>query len=536
MQNKTVLDQERFIEKLQVNIGYLHIIRYNKNAGVTCFAANLHAGKCADEIAVLEDNIIAIGRGIQLSVFDVVPSNFFSVLVSANREIYVDALLLLHEFVKFELNIRVDDYISALISRQEDRDFTPEDDDELTEGSLTPSGKARLILNRLIKTGWVEKGYIDGSFIEIIIPQPYAIAVMKLLSELGEGGMQEYNSLVFSTYSGLKQAKEEQKDHMYEAILAAKANTEQLEYELRVLYHGIRKYSRDIEAHDEVNSLLKSHFEDYKQMSDRIYHPIKTMDSVHRYMTPIQSILSDALADSTLMHMMCERAIAIQKYADEEAAEREIIHSIDFVMDAYHSLDGMINQIDRKHSTYTKSSIEKMHYLMTADQTIQGKLTRLLTAYASSDEIEKELLLETMEDHIQVNRQEFFDGNSLYHKSVRSRRIDTEPLTIAQDSSFSEFAMQGMVEHLKKGYPIARVRSFVDKLFETGQDTVKSSDIPIEDESDFILLILAVVRANDRGMNYTIEMGDGQIDVGEYRIPNMIFRKKEGKHRVDRGV
>lgn len=58
-----------------------------------------------------------------MAVFDVLPSNFFSVLVSTNREIYVEALLLLHQMFQFELNIRVDDYISALISLQEDKDY-----------------------------------------------------------------------------------------------------------------------------------------------------------------------------------------------------------------------------------------------------------------------------------------------------------------------------------------------------------------------------------------------------------------------------
>ncbi|MDO5389367.1 MAG: DUF5716 family protein, partial [Clostridia bacterium] len=215
-----------------------------------------------------------------MAVFDIIPANFFSVLVSGNREIYVEAILLLHQMFKFELNIRVDDYISALISLQEDKEFNPEEDDELPEGSLTLSGKARLILNRFIKTGWVEKEFLDGSFVEIITPQSYAIPVMKLLSELEDGEIQEYNSLVFSTYSGLKQAKVEQEAHMYEAILSAKANTEQLEYQLRSLYHSIRGYLRNIEKHKDVNELLKNHFESYKQMSDRIYHPIKTMDSI----------------------------------------------------------------------------------------------------------------------------------------------------------------------------------------------------------------------------------------------------------------
>lgn len=468
-----------------------------------------------------------------MGLFDVVPSNFFSVLVSGNREIYVDALMLLHQIFKFELNIRVDDYISSLISILEDKAFVPEDDDEMQENSLTPSGKTRLILNRFVKTGWVDKEFLDGSFIEIITPRNYAIPVMKLLSELGDKSLHEYNSLVFATYSGLKQAKSEHESQMYEAVLSARANTEQLEYELRTLYHGIRGFLRSIQEQNDVNLLLQNHFEEYKKMSDRIYHPIKTMDSIHRYMAPIQNILSDILADDNLMRIMRERAMTVKKYDDGVEAEKEIISAIDYVLDAYQSVGSIVNEIDRKHSTYTKSSIEKIQYLMTADQTIKGKLVEILKTYAKATSGERNALGDMIERNIRVNRQEFVDGRSLYHKNIRSRRIDTTPLSIEQDDTFSDSAMASLLEQIKNGYPIARVRAYVDGLFADGSDFIESENIPINSDTDFILLILAIVRASDRGMNYLIQMGEGRIERNGYRFPNMIIRKKEGKSLVE---
>ena len=89
-----------------------------------------------------------------MKLFDVVPGNFFSILSSVNREVYYDALMVLHNMFKFELNIRMDDYIASLINILEDRAFEIEDDDGVQEGSLTLSGKARLILNRFIKKGF----------------------------------------------------------------------------------------------------------------------------------------------------------------------------------------------------------------------------------------------------------------------------------------------------------------------------------------------------------------------------------------------
>ncbi len=391
-----------------------------------------------------------------MKLFDIVPGNFFSVLSSGNREIYFDALMILHEMFKFELNIRVDDYITSLISILEDRAFEPEEDDKEQEDGLTLSGRARLILNRFVKTGWVVKEFIDGSFIEIITPRSYAIPIMKILSDLGDNSLQEYNSLVFATFSGLKQAKTENESHMYEAVLSAKANTEQLQYALRTLYHGIRGFLRGIVEQQDVNLLLQDNFGGYKKMSDRIYHPIKTMDSVHRYMGPIQSLLTDILSNEPLMKTMCDRAISIKKYEDEMEADEEIVKAIDYILDAYQTVGDLVSEIDRKHSTYTKSSIEKIQYLMTADQTIKGKLAELLKTYASMTDDKRDQLADIMEKTICVNRQGFFDSQSLYHKNVKSRRIDRTPLDVDLDDSLTDLAEEGyLLEQIKNRYSAA---------------------------------------------------------------------------------
>lgn len=107
-----------------------------------------------------------------MNLFSLIPRNFFSPLSSENREIY------------------------------EDRDFTPEAEYESPElpeadagaGGLTPNIKARLILNRFIKTGWIDKEEMDDTFAKIITPRYYAIRVMRLLDELRDESVHYYNS------------------------------------------------------------------------------------------------------------------------------------------------------------------------------------------------------------------------------------------------------------------------------------------------------------------------------------------------------
>jgi hypothetical protein len=464
-------------------------------------------------------------------LFDVVPGNFFSILASPNRELYFDALMILHDMFKFELNIRVDDYLASLISILEDRAFEIEDEDDLREGG-TLSGKARLVLGRFIKAGWLDREFIDGSFVEIITPRSYAIPVLKLLSEVGDNALQEYNSLVFATFSGLKQALGENESHLYEAVLSAKSNTEQLQYSLRALYHGIRGFLRGIVERQDVNLLLQDHFEEYKKMSDQIYHPIKTMDSVHRYMSPIQTLLGSLLADEALMGSMSDRAMAIKKYDDPAQARDEIIKAIDYVLDSYQSVGHLVGEIDRKHSAYTKSSVEKIQYFMTADQSMKGKLADLLKAYAGLDAHRRDRLTDLMEGRIRVYRQEFLDAGSLYHKSVKSRRIHKEPLAVAP-KALSPLAEERFLQQIQNKYPAARVRAFINSLFADGRREIQAKDIPLPQDAEFILLILAVIRQNERDMPYTVALGEGRVERDGYGIPNLVIRKKEAGPYVE---
>jgi hypothetical protein len=479
-----------------------------------------------------------------VNIFSLVPGNFFSILASGNREIYFDALMLLNEYLKQNLNIPVSDYISSLSSVIEDRNFVVEQEDESPDipdavagqGGYSSNTKARIILNRIVKTGWADKEVLDGSFTEIITPRDYAIRMMQLLDKMRDETIHEYNSLVFSTYSALKQAKHEQPREYYEAVLAAKRNTETLMYELKSLYHNIRSYIRRIQEQNNINELLENHFEKYKPMTDRIYHPIKTMDSFYRFMAPVRELLVKIREDEELLTGMRARAMTVRKYAEDEA-EAEILSAIDYVQDTYAIIGNIINEIDRRHSAYTKNSIEKMTYMMTADQSIKGKLLEIFKVCASTvpptgarRKSLREALDHKLREHVGIYRQQFVDGLSVFHKNFSARRVSGEALEIADGIPLSLEAMESLARQMKNIYPPERVRLFVESLFAEGETTAESGTLPINNDTDFILLILAVARSLEKGMDYTVELKKERVNVNGYIIPKMIFRRR-GKNK-----
>ena len=468
-----------------------------------------------------------------MKIFEIVPSDFFSVLVSPNREIYVDALTKLYEMFQTEINIRLKDFLAEVELLLEDRQYVIEEDDRADEPEFDSlRGKARLIESRLEKTRWVEREYLDGSFTEIITLNSYAIIVMRMLDELMRDGASEYNSLVFSTYSALNQAYTDSRDRMFEALLVAKNNTEKLDYELRTFYHGIRGYLRIIRENSDVNLLLQNHFEAYKNEADRVYHPIKTMDSLSRYSGPICNILTEVHYDEALLQQMTEKAMATKSYLSEEDARQDVLNTIEKIIDSYRVIRQLVDEIDAKHSSLTKQSVDKIRYVMSADQSIKGKLVELMKAYAQAEGEQETEIISILQAYIQVNRQDYMDKGSLWHKNIRNRRIDAPPMSLPEDASIDEEVMAAVSKKMKNGYSEARVRAFMQGLFTDGQKQVSSTDISVENDSDYILTLLSVVSAFKGQRGFSIELEDGFMLKDQYRIPRFVLYKG-GKPRVE---
>ena len=451
-----------------------------------------------------------------MKVFEIVPADFFSVLVSPNREIYADALMKLYEMFQSEINIRLKAFLAEVELLLEDREYILEEGDEAEDSEPSSlRGKARLVVRRLVKTGWIDREFLDGSFTEIIIPNTYAITVMRMLKELTDESVAEYDSLVFSTYSALNQAYTDNRDRMYEALIVAKNNTEKLDFKLRTFYYGIRGYQKVIRENTDVNLLLKNHFEAYKEALDRVYHPIKTMDSFTRYSGPIRGILTDIRFDDALLDEMAAKAMATKEYADQNEAHE----------DSYGAVSVLLDEIDIKHSKMTKQSIDKIRYVMSADQTIKGKLVELLKAYAAADDKQSPKIMNMLEEGITVNRQEYIDAGSLYHKNIRSRRSDEPPQPIEEERDIEKEILTAVVGKLRSGYSDARVKSYMDSLFANGRTEVASGEISVENDTDYILTLLSVVSAYRGTRGYRIEITDGYVQKGVYRIPRFVLKK-----------
>ncbi|NLO83535.1 MAG: hypothetical protein GX094_10875 [Clostridiales bacterium] len=478
-----------------------------------------------------------------MHLFDVIPQNLFSILASKNKYIYVDALFVLRKAFRQEMTIKKDDLVSMLVANLDEKmldiDLSDEYENdggepvETSDNGVNLSGIAHLILRRLRETQWIDIDYQNDSFEEIVTLPDYSIKLINLLFSFTDENKKEYNSYVFSTYSALKTAFEEQDDsNNYNAFITAYENTVNLVDELKSLHNNIRRYHQALSQFETVNELLKGHFDEYKNIiSDRIYHPLKTLDSVPRYKTPILRFLQRWLTDHSLRQRIVEQAIMRGRYKTHEEGMEDLFDKINYIMDTYDHLDGMLEEIDRRNSAYTRASIEKMRYLMNTDRSIKGKIIEILKKVTDDQNNENETLFPKLQEAVNLFQQGYIDDKSLYVRAARNTKLESPPMKLLIPQADNEdVLLREFINKVKTSYSHSRVMAFIREAM-TSLDTVYSHEIALPDDEAFVLLMLAAIKGGEKNVFYKVEFMDGYVYNNGYRIPEMRFIRK-GKINV----
>lgn len=470
-----------------------------------------------------------------MSLFTVIPENFFSILASKNREVYSEALLVLFDALQSdEMAIKKADYVRTLREKYRDLimhlDFESEGEEEtsLITSETLPT-KAAFVVRRLEECGWIDIEIDPDTLEEYIALPSYSISFLTLLNELVRDDESEYVSLVHSTYTELKMEDEVRDEFMYTSLLRAFENTKKLRTELVTLGHSIRIFQNRLGRIFSTNKILSDYFDIYKtRISDKYYHPLKTFDSVAKFKRPIIQILQGWLYDEDAREQLVNQSLLWSRKKDAKHAEQDIIYQINYICDMFETLSSMIASIDEKHQDYTKATASKILYLNHADKTIKGHLDNIFKIYAEYIITDKSIrpILNAMQDSVVMSTQGYVTPDSVTLPIVRRYREAGEPLRIVDFDAASEMLMQGFLDETRNIFNDARVWDFMEMSF--GDDSeINVKEIPLPDYDAFILLILATLKTNDEQCFYTVEKLEGQVHSYGFSLPNLLFKRKE---------
>ena len=458
-------------------------------------------------------------------LFEKIPEHLFSVLASPNRDTYAKALFVIHDAFRHELVIHRESLTASLMDSLsadiEGADFSGDMTKEEQGEDLTSfSGKAHFLIRKLHDCGWIDFEYERGSFEEVITVPDYSIRIIDVLYGLTVDVQKEYNSYVYATYAALKNA-DATPEYRFQALESAYHNTENLIDELKTLYNNIRRYFQRMESEMDANALLDLHFQEYKKkIIDAVLYPLKTMDSVPRFRTPIQEILNDWSRDDRVLLQIVNSGIHARVFSDEEAGHEETMRMITWIIDEYDNLDGLLAAIDSRHTQYTVATMEKIRYELNVDNSARGKLAHILKNAGDPD------VLHAMQEGLRCYRHQYVANGSLYTNVKRTKRSEGKPLAASRANQNPE-AMKKFLERVRNQYPNRRIDQYILSLFQ-GKDTFTTIDAPMKTQEEFILFLLGTIRANEKSAPYTVTIYDTYVMHEGCSLPSCVFEIRKG--------
>lgn len=452
-----------------------------------------------------------------MNLFDIIPENLFSVLSSPNKKIYINALFVIKECFLKEMSVPRDDIARAIASKIEDEllQIQKEDEDEKIENSITD--RAYYILRRLKEVGWIETEIEDRSFEENVILPDYTIEILNLLYSLMQKKNLEYNSYAYQTYATLKIAVNEEHSRLYDATLLAYENAYKLQDALKSLQHNLGRYYRKIFDLPEINSILQEHFENYKEYIDRIYHPLKIDDPVELYKIPICRMIDKIMGVNSIFEELLQQANKSGNYENLEDAKSDMYNKLNDIQDIFININKKIKIVDNKNTEYIVATNRKIGYLLTSDKELKGKLINILKNSMNGNNIE------LMNENLNLYAQSYVNKESIFLRSSKNEKRQGKPLEIETIQIESTEELKEFIERVQNSYTSEKVNNYMNNIFK-GKDIIKTNDVQINSEEDFILLMLGTM--SEERNNYTIEYNGQTVQKGKYRMPDMIIRRR----------
>lgn len=473
-----------------------------------------------------------------MELFEIIPSNLFTVLTSKNRETYVSALLVLRQSFKQNMMLDKDVLVGQLTNSLQSNIFDLDasaDEENIKETLSGASSYARFIVRKFQETGWIQTEFASNSRLkEYVTLPPYSLKMINLIYELVNEESKVYDSYLYSVYSSLKSADEEYVDFRYTALLSVVDKLNEFEDVLKNLFHNLKRKHTNLSGLKTINQVLYDHFDQYqKTIISQIYLPFKTKDSISRFKGPILTILSKWMKDMENIDKMVGNAIVQNRYKTKDDAQWGILSMFNQIIDKLADLEELVELIDERNQAYVQASTEKMRYLLKKDKSIKGKLTKIIEKLASEREQNVNDSINHVRTVLTLTSQGYISENSLFNRSnMRKDMYDDEPqeLVLMDDTRASELLLDfeksnSSAEKFSTKSIIEFMHAQMDEI-----NSLSSKDMIINDMDTLIMVMYSFIRGYDARMFYRLKLNDGDNIVnGDYLIPDFEFIRKKVK-------
>ncbi|MDE7100338.1 MAG: hypothetical protein K2O05_00615 [Anaeroplasmataceae bacterium] len=472
-----------------------------------------------------------------MDYFGMIPDNFFSLLASKNKRIYLACILQSFKtyetgsILGIEKKIVVDDLIHFLEHTSYLYDVEDEEDEE-----SNPQSKRDLvnyILRRMEECGWI---YIDvtNDYEEILNFSDMAIVICEALLNAFPTGYDgyddtgaevemhasEYQGYIFTIYSILTNPNNVDYVMTFDTVYNT---TKKLIRALRRLDSRLKEYISSVVETVEIRELMERLMTFKTEIYDRSYLKMKTSDNINRYRLAIVSKLEELQNNSFAMEMILNDYKS--KFSNPDVAAARANRAIDEVIDVFNSIDSFVSEIDNKNRTYINSTIGKIKFLLSEDDNIIGKLNTILKFVKTSNEkgkIDKSLrMIDTL--YALNQTKVYVQGNSLYSPRGSYTRNYNQML---DDIGLEGFELTDeFMQQFKSAYNEVEIKNFLEANMPYNK--LQASQL-IQYNSDNLTVLMTVYSLMyASNLNYHITILNYKIEHKRYSLRDFIIERKD---------
>ncbi|HSJ56247.1 MAG TPA: Wadjet anti-phage system protein JetA family protein [Anaerolineae bacterium] len=469
----------------------------------------------------------ASGQRAAANPFDVLPANLFNVFTTQGngslQRHYMAILLRIYtlaEFNRFGLTREVVvgeivDYLKAV----DPEELAAIGTEEGADGG--ERDYAGYLLRRLVDTGWLEREQ-SADYTEFIVLPDYAFTLLEALRAIQEQKPKEFTGQLYAAHQLLTAEGDDFSPAL--ALTQAYENVRQVVRGLNELNQNIRRYTeratRDPATGERVSvpELLRLQYEDYAQALGPAYHALKTSDHVSRYRRDIVIRLQGWQMDDEWLNRTADE-LAVQGRRTPGQAAEEVGHIMRFVVQQLEGLDPLLEEIDRRHAGYLRTSLRQVRYqLVNAEGSLRERLVVLGQQLAALMEEGEAWLLDEMPS-LRAPGVHAPDVASFYTPPRRRAPFTPEPVVMPLlDPDDAEALRALTLEEISQALTPDKVDGYVQSLF-NGHRRIHVRDLPQELLADLPWLIYVIAYGNHPDTRYGLEPLPGEpMRLGACRV------------------
>lgn len=465
-----------------------------------------------------------------VSVFDVIPSNFFN-LLSSNSNYKTNASLF--QFIYEQYDNEISYRIQRNVLRDELAYFISEHCDELTTDSELSNKSFQDMASDYLRrfsskdVGWLEEEFDESTFEKYIVITEQGVMLAELLTRLEKPEREELSSYMYNIYNTLSNQEQWNGDPYVGALKNVYKNAKALSKSLKRMSTYIRKtiekLMREISYESLTENIIAYCDGDFIKEYARLTKP---QNNIHMYRGKIISILEQMQNDAEMYEL-----IIIGCVNEEDIEEWEAEEKIDFMFRAVKKFlkedySKIIADIKHKLNLYITMALGRLRFLKNQEVDMRGHVEKTLK-YLLDAMNEVGLKDEITNEMIRINENKYIDVQSIRmpqnRKGVRKQSVtEIDPLT-AEDIYNLKKAYE---REAKNPYSKKMTKQYLERLI-GNRNQLSSDAVPLETKQDLLMILSAATYAEENG--FELEVENGYLEKNGMILRAFKILKKEGR-------